>query len=62
MTDPLVTVCGASDLALREFGFGFREVGAAGDLVGALPADSAETDADLVGADEMKPGVSQGSP
>ena len=41
---------------------GSGKFGAAGDLVGALPADSAETDADLVGADEMEPGVSHGSP
>jgi hypothetical protein len=50
--DPVVDVVGSPDLALGEVGYGSGEFGAAGDLVDALPADSAEADADLVGADE----------
>lgn len=38
---------------------GRREVGATGDLIDALPADSAQTDADFMGADEPEPGFSQ---
>lgn len=62
LADPLVDVFGIPDCALREISYGFREVGVAGDLVGALPADSAKTDADLVGADVAEPGVSDHLP
>jgi len=53
---------GSPDLALREVGYGLGEVGAAGDLVDALPADSAQADADLMGADETDPSRSHASP
>jgi len=53
LADPVVdVVAGSPDLALRDVGYGAGEVGAAGDLICALPADSAQADADLMGADE----------
>jgi hypothetical protein len=52
LTDPVIDVIGPPDLALRKVHHGPGEVGAAGDLVGALSADSAQTDADLMGTDE----------
>jgi hypothetical protein len=59
---PVVDVFGFPDLALREVGYGSGEVGAAGDLVDALPADSAQADADLMGADETDRYYSHASP
>lgn len=47
---PGLDVVGPPHFALREFGDRLREVGAARQLVGALPADGAEPDPDLVGA------------
>ena len=41
LEDPAVDVVGAPYLALFKIGHGLGEVGAAGDLVDALPADSA---------------------
>ena len=60
--DPVVDVLGPPDLALREISYGFRELGAAGDLVRTLPADSAEADADLVSADEAEWRCTHASP
>jgi hypothetical protein len=54
----VVDVVGSPDLALREVCTRMGEVGAAGDLVDALAADSAEADADLMGADESDLGCS----
>ena len=59
LADPVVDVVGGPDLALCKVGDGPREVGAAGDLIDALPADSAEADADLMGADETDPSCSE---
>lgn len=56
VADPVVDVVGSPNLALREIGYGLGKVGAAGDLVDALPADAAQAEADLMGADEMDPG------
>jgi hypothetical protein len=56
LADPVVDVVSSPDHALRKVGHGLGEVSAAGDLEDALPADSAQTDADLVGADETKSG------
>ena len=56
LVDPVVNVVGSPDLALREVSYGLREVSAAGDLVDALPANFAQAEADLVGADETDPG------
>ena len=58
LMDPLVHVVGSPDFALCEVGDGFGEVSAASDLVDALPADSAQAEADLMGADETDPGCS----
>ena len=54
LADPVVDVVGGPDLALCKVGYGSGEVGAAGDLIDALPADSAEADADLMGADQTE--------
>ena len=58
--DPALDLVGSPDLALREIGHRLGEVGAAGDLVCALSADSAQANADLMGADETDPGCSHG--
>jgi hypothetical protein len=55
IADPVVDVVGSPDFALGKVGYGLREVGAARDLVYALPADSAQADPDFMGADETDP-------
>lgn len=45
---PCLDILSQPHLALRKIGHRLRKVGTAGDLVRPLPADSAQTDADLV--------------
>jgi hypothetical protein len=54
LTDPAVDVVGFPDLALSKIRYGPGEAGAAGDLVGALPADPTKKYANLVGANEAE--------